>query len=118
MFQAVHIRAIAEAAEMLNFANGLAAITGDAHARCLELAKALPPSYRRDVRGAVTEGMTLDQIEKIFNDTFLSASWRLDLAGRDFCRAIVGAPTVNALLTPDALGRLTEINTPDREPNE
>jgi len=111
IFPAVHKRAIQEATEILSFANTLAAITGEPSNRCLEFAKSIPPGFRVDVTLAACEGMGLDKVEAIFGNTFLSAAWRLDLAGRDFCRAVVGAPTVHDMLTPDDLGCLTELNT-------
>ena len=112
MFLGVHLRSIQEASEILEFANGLCAMTGEAPVQCLELVISIPPSYRIDAMQAVSEGMTLEEVETIFWGTFLSASWRFNLACRDLCRAVVGAPTVKAQLTPDELGFLTEIDTP------
>ena len=114
-FSEVHRRSIIEATEILELSNRLLAMTGADSGQCLALAKKIPPSFRFDVRRAAAEGMTLQQIETIFSSSLLSGSWRLGLAGRDFCRAAVGSPTVNGLLTMDAQGCLTEIDTQQRE---
>jgi hypothetical protein len=110
IFPSVYIRTIEEATKILSMGNALATITDADPQRCLNFAKSIPPSYYRDVRQAVYEGMTLDQIERIFSNTFLSAAWQLNLDSRDLVRSIIGAPTVNALLTPNEFGILMEID--------
>ncbi len=115
LFSEVHRRSIIEATEILQLSNVLSATTGADSGECLALAKKIPPSFRFDVRRAASEGMTLQQIDRLFADTFLSAAWVVSLANRDFVRAVVGAPTVRGLLTPDELGCLIEINTQNRE---
>jgi len=99
-----------EATEILELSNRLSAVTGEDSGECLALAKKIPPSFRFDAGRAATEGMTLQQIDRVFTGTFLSAAWGLNLASRDLVRSIVGAPTVGGLLTGDEFGNLMEID--------
>ncbi len=117
IFPKVHRRSIIEATEILELSNRLLAMTGADSGQCLALAKKIPPSFRFDVKRAATEGMTLQQIDRVFTNTFLSAAWVLNLAGRDLVRSIVGAPTVGGLLTGDELStgkRNTSTRLPSR----